>query len=283
MAVNYVSYFDRIPKIGYDINNTTVNKKFETVTNVFFRIQYIQESLNNIGSYFVAEIEDGDTPEILAEKVYNDAGAAWMITLANQMVDPQWDWPLEYDQFQKYIIGKYGSIENAKTTYHHYDMVVTRTLKPDNIVTEKRYEIGKEKYTENNLTIPYNYYEPYWVSTDILADSINIKVDSTFYTVDLGAEGQDPGEYGLQPGSLAYAQYINNYSIKDPNDPTGNTVIQTIEEVIRGEAITNYDYEEQLNEDKRLIKIVRKEYYDRLQNEFSALTGTNPALFRRVV
>lgn len=273
MAVNYTSYFDRIPKLKYDINRSLVNPKYETVTNIFFRIRVIQEVLDNIDSYFVAEIEEGETPEIIAEKVYKDSGANWIITIANNIIDPQWQWPLGYDEFQKYIIGKYGSVENAQTTNHHYEMVVTRTLSPDNITTERRYIVDKEKFTNNNLNVPYNYYLPSVVTLDILADDSVIKVDSSLYTVDSGAEQQDPGEYGLQPGSLAYAQYVNTYNIG------GKTVV----EVVNGNAVTNYDYEDQLNESRRFIKIIKKEYYERIQDEFNILTGSGATFLRRVI
>jgi hypothetical protein len=74
MAVIYNSYFGKFPKIDYDIRNVIINKQYEKVTNIFFRIKYISEVLNNLSSYYSIELEDSETPEIIAEKVYNDAG-----------------------------------------------------------------------------------------------------------------------------------------------------------------------------------------------------------------
>ena len=273
MAINYTSYFDRIPKLKYDVNRSLVNPRYEEATHIFFRIRVIQEVLNNINSYFVAEIEDGETPEIIAEKVYKDSGANWMIIIANQIIDPQWEWPLGYDEFNKYIAGKYGSVENAQITNHHYEMVVTRTLSPDNITTEHRYVVNGEKLTNNSLTVPYNYYFPSAFVNDILTDNTSIRIDTTAYTVDSGYDEQESGEFGLQPGSLAFTQYVNNYNIAG----------KTVREVVKGEAITNYDYEEKLNESRRFIKIIKKEYYEQIQNEFNALTGAGASFLRRVV
>lgn len=272
MAIRYESYFDRIPKLKYDINRSLINPKYEEVTNIFFRVRVIREVINNINSYFVAEIEDGDTPEILAEKVYKDAGAGWIITMANEMVDPQWDWPLNYDEFNKYITGKYGSVENAKLQTHHYEMVITSTLNPDDITTERRYIVNGDKLTENMLTVPYNYFRPDYYNENFTMDSTLYKVDSTEYTVDFGNDEQDPGEFGLQPGSLAFTQYVNNYNIGG----------KTIREIVRGEAINTYDYEQELNESKRLIRIIKREYYEQIQNEFNALTGSSTSFLRRV-
>lgn len=272
MASTYTSYFDKIPKLKYDINRSLINPKYETVTNIFFRIKYMEEVLSNITSYYTVELGDDDTPEILAEKVYSDPGAGWMITIANKMIDPQWDWPLNYEEFNKYIIGKYGSVENAQITAHHYEMVVTRTLSPDNITTERRYIVNGEKLTNNNIDAPYNYYFPSVLVADVLTDNTAIKVDTTAFTVDSGYESQDPGEFGLQPGSLAFTQYVNNYNING----------KTVTEIIKGQEISNYDYETELNDSKRLIKVIKKEYYPQIMQEFDQLTSFRSPYQRRV-
>ncbi len=247
--LTYSSYFDRLPNIRYDINHTKIGAKYETVTNIFFRVRVIQEVLDNINSYYVVEIEDGETPEILAEKAYGDPGGNWVITIANNIIDPQWEWPLNYDEFQNYIIGKYGSIANAKTTVHHYEMVVTRTIQPDNITTEHRYTVNKEKLTNNNLVVPYNYYLPH-VSEDF-----------------------DEGTTELQPGSLATHEFYNAYNIG------GKTIIETI----NGSYVDCYDYEESVNEQRRLIKVIKQQYYGQIQSEFTKLTGGAKTPTSRIV
>lgn len=276
MSVIYNSYFDKIPKIKYDINRSLTNPQYETVTNIFFRVKFMYEVLNNISAYFTVELDDSDTPEILAEKVYGDSGAGWMITMANEMTDPQWNWPMTSEQFNKYIIGKYGSIESSQTTYHHYNMVVTRTLEPDNITSERRYEIDGDKLTLNMLPVPYNYYYPNEFFGYLSVDSVRVTVDSTQYTVDagLGLSGQyiPMPEYGIQSGSLAYTQFVNTYNMNG----------KTIHEVVKGEAVTNYDYEMQLNDSKRFIKIIKKDYYNKVMEEFKNLTNFSLPFQRRV-
>jgi hypothetical protein len=246
-----------------------MNPRYESVTNIFFRVKFIQETINNVSSYFLAELEDGDTPEIIAEKVYGDSGAHWIITMANQIVDPQWDWPLDEDAFRKYLVEKYGSVEYAQTNNHHYEMVVTRTLKPDMVISEARYSVNSNKLTRNMPQAPYNYYFPF-ILTIVFCDSTDITIDSTMYTVDNGYEAQEG--YGLQPGSLATTQFYNTYDID------GKTVV----EVIKGEPVTYYDYENQINESKRVIKIIKKDYYSQILKELETLTSTQTSYRRRV-
>lgn len=270
-TIRYSSYFDKFPKVEYDINRSLINPKYETITNIFFRIRVIREVLNNINSYYVLEVEDGETPEIVADKIYKDSGAGWIILLANQILDPQFDWVMNYDTFQKYIISKYGSVETAQITYHHYDMIIKRTISPDNVITEDRYQVSGNKLTENQLSVPFNYYAPYSVDIGLTADSTDYTVDSTDsrYTVD---SGEYLGENGLQSGSLSYVNYLNRYDIAG----------KTITENVYGEAVTNYDYEFSLNEERRLIKVIKEEYYEQILNEFNLLTNYSSP-FRRVV
>ena len=234
--MTYSSFFNKFPKIQYDINNNLYSN-YETVTDIFLRIGVIQKVIGNISSYYVYELDDGDTPEILAEQVYGDAGAYWMILYANNMYDPQFDWVMSYDVFNQYIINKYGSIETAKTTIHHYEKVITRTLQPDNVTWEKRIVVNEEPLTDNNLDVPYEYYAN--------------------------------GDY-----ALAVTQYVETIDFSE----TG----QTLTQISKGEAIYCYDYEYDLNEQKRLVKVIKKEYYLQILNELDDLTKKTIPYMRSV-
>lgn len=105
MATN-TPFYDMFPKIDYDMEQGDISIT-ENVTNIFFRIGFIKETMKNPNIYNLYEIEEGDTPEIIAEKAYRDSGAWWMILLANDIMDPQFDWPLDYKEFNNYIVEKY--------------------------------------------------------------------------------------------------------------------------------------------------------------------------------
>ena len=110
-------YFDKFPKVAYDINNTLYSTR-EAVTNIFFRLGIMRQALQNSDAYYVYDIGEGDTPEIVAEKVYGDSGAGWLILYANQMIDPQFDWYLDYEQFNKYVASKYRRAAAAASRDH---------------------------------------------------------------------------------------------------------------------------------------------------------------------
>ena len=150
-------FFDQFPSIIYDIDGNVISK-YDNVTNIFFRLQVVQSVLNNISSYYLHVVSDSETPEIIAEAVYGDPEAHWIILLANNIVDAQYDWPLNPTSFGSYITKKYGSIANAKLQIHHYEKVIRRELDGD-VVSETRFQINKEKLTDNDMDVPYDYYE----------------------------------------------------------------------------------------------------------------------------
>jgi hypothetical protein len=47
--------------------------------------------------------------------------------------------------------------------------------------------------------------------------------------------------------------------------------------------VTYYDYEDELNEAKRTIRIIKKEYYTQMNTEFGVLTNRNTPVFLRRV
>ena len=150
-------FLDVFPKVLYDIEKRQYSN-YESVTNIFFRFSIIKSVLNNISAYYYYIIKDSDTPEILAEATYNDSEAYWIILYANDIYDPQYDWPMNDRVFGKYIIGKYGSIANAKTTIHHYEKVITREESLSGIITENRFVVNYDKLTTNTPDVPYDYY-----------------------------------------------------------------------------------------------------------------------------
>lgn len=276
MAIS--KFFDLYPKIKYDIENRRSNlASYESVTNIFFRLGIIKEVINNLASYQMYEIEEGDTPEILADKIYDDAGAAWMVLLANSILDPQFNWPLDYTAFNQYVIEKYGSIENALITPHHYEKVITRRNTRTGQEDVTRFVVNGERLTEQMPDdIPFSYYLP-WVSTTYRT------ADSTFYdadneTPDLLADLDNGEEFGatLDRGNLAITgEYTAPETYIINGDP--------IEVIIKGEEVNCFEHEKRLNDEKRTIKVIKKEYYIQIQDELQSLTSSRPTYIRRVV
>ena len=265
-------FLDTFPKLEYDINNTNTITQgpHETVTDIFFRFGIVKSIVSNASAYYVYDVQESDTPELLAEQIYNDSGAAWIIIYANKIIDPLFDWPLNYDAFQKMIKDKYGSVENAQTTTHHCEKVVTRVNEFFGTTSVTRFVVDQTRQTLQPLHVPYNYYTPYTATTYRTADSGVFTADDyeiPYATADMM---YDDLQVVSKSGSVAYSNEVNTYNID------GKTVVETIQ----GVAVSNYDYELRLNDDKKVIKIIKREFYTPIMNEFKTITGTIPAYLR---
>ena len=112
-----MAYFKKFPNLIYDfnINGKTQYRRVKDITrNVRFR----QEVLENITLYDEYDIIDGETPEIIAEKVYGDAEYHWVVMLCNQLYDYRNDFPLTQVVLDKYVEEKYG---DAADDIHHWE------------------------------------------------------------------------------------------------------------------------------------------------------------------
>ena len=136
-----MQYFDTLPKIiQYD--NKGIGRVF---TNLMARASVIPELLKNPAIYYKYDIQEGDTPEIIAHKYYGDSYRYWIVLLANEILDPQWEWPMSGQVFQNYITTKYTDF-NAYSTIHHYEKTLTQFDFGTNTTTTNTVEIDEDTY-----------------------------------------------------------------------------------------------------------------------------------------
>ena len=140
-----MQYFEMLPKvIKVEKNGTST-----VYTNLLSRANLINDVLTNPVLFYYYDIQDGDTPEIVAHKYYGDSYRYWLVLLPNNILDPQWDWPLNNKDFNSYIENKYNQI-NPYATAHHYEKVISQYENYSQITTENIIEIDEDTY--NNLS-----------------------------------------------------------------------------------------------------------------------------------
>jgi hypothetical protein len=144
-------YFNSFPKI------TTTDYKGNGVvaTNIMTRVNMISSLMENPLLFYSYDIQEGDTPEIVASKYYGDANRHWMVLYANQILDPQWSWPLTTQQLGKYIEDKYlaeadeagvpSSISYAQQTIKHH-LKTFGTNNSDSVRTNLTVIVGEEDW-----------------------------------------------------------------------------------------------------------------------------------------
>lgn len=111
-------YFRKFPKIEYDVKGDGVMR---TMTDITRRARLKQSTLLNRVNFDFYDIPDGETPESLAAKYYNDPNLHWVILLANDIKDVYADWPMSVERFETFVKSKYTDINGI----HHYEVSQT--------------------------------------------------------------------------------------------------------------------------------------------------------------
>ena len=263
------NFLDRFPRILYN-NNVGGLSSYLSITNITFRVGFLREVLEDLSAYYFYTIRDGDTPEILAEKIYGTPEAYWVLLYANGIMDPFYDWPLGDRAFFRYMADKYRSQAEAEEGPGISDQAVVNWTQ--NIGNIHHYE---KRIVRKNVT-------------DDVTLEINLEVDATNLTSVLNSSlpiantqssaGRGAWEYYTGVGGDTRALEFTN-SFETFENVAGKTV--TVE--TRGVAVTLWDYELEENEKKRNIRIIKPEFYPQIAKEFNEITGRpDPVFFRRV-
>jgi hypothetical protein len=210
-------YFDTLPKIitpdqnGYPI----------LMTNLLARAALVQELINNPMQFYEYAIQEGDTPEIVADKYYGDPFKYWIVLFSNQILDPIWEWPMPYESFLKYLDSKYAT-EAADAGQTPFEYTNTTVYEYKKIITTTEIYTGTETIKEVSITqSDYNTLSESTVTYDI------------------------------------------------PYPPVANgtqCIVSTTKNII-----TLYDYEEDLNESKRQIKLLNEFYVSEMEEQLKLL------------
>jgi hypothetical protein len=100
-------YFDTFPYIEYG----------DTKIKDIFRRVRPTEDLDDVFQLYEYIVQDGETPELLAHKKYDDPQRHWIILMINDVIDPYFGWVLSSVELERYTDKKYHDING----FHHYE------------------------------------------------------------------------------------------------------------------------------------------------------------------
>jgi hypothetical protein len=155
-------YFSYFPKTVYSLNSSDV----DAVTNIVSRFGFEQAFKNNSSVYYEYDVQDSDTPEIIANKFYGSSERHWAVLMINDIVDPQFDWPLDQRTIISFIDEKYTANANsgqsgiawAQSNVKAYYKIETRTTISTDTELKTKLEIDANTYANvvsstSNLTL----------------------------------------------------------------------------------------------------------------------------------
>jgi len=207
-----MEYFSSLPFLA----TTDGNGNSIVLRNLLVRTGLIPQLAKNPLLMYRYAVQDGDTPEIVANKYYGSPFRYWIALYGNpQMMDPQSDWPLSTKNFTIYLQDKYATSANGTAnvlsytlgTVHHYEKVITTIDNTTKTTAIKVVEVDQDTY---NSIIP-------------------LTTTSTF--------------------------------------PDGSSITYTVEP----NAVSIYNYEDQVNESKRNISLINSQYTTQIETQYQSL------------
>lgn len=119
-------YFSYFPTIFYDANcganGTAV--AMTSVVDITRRFRILPSLLSRAVLFYTYDVLDGERPDTVSYKFYQDSQLEWLVLLSNKIADPMWDWPLGYNDLAALIAAKYGSADAALRGIHHYEQIL---------------------------------------------------------------------------------------------------------------------------------------------------------------
>lgn len=110
-------YFENFPNIYYEFDINGV-KELKVVRDVTQNVRLRKAILENVTLYDEYDIQDGETPEIISNKVYGSPYYHWVIMICNDRYDYTTDFPMSMRTLEAYIADKYDNPYGI----HHYEL-----------------------------------------------------------------------------------------------------------------------------------------------------------------
>jgi hypothetical protein len=218
-------YFTNFPYTLYSLDDRETT---QLVKNILVRIVIDQEIKNNLSIYDEYDVRDGDTPEIVADKFYNNPELHWIILHLNEILDPRFDWVLSTNDLTLYTDGKYAD----RDAIHHY--INDTTLNEVNGNVYLNSTSGFTNFNAGDVIVNNTNTGTGYITTKISSSNVNVVVTAGGF------------------GTGDQVRLLSNSSI------TANIIqSQTIPGIT---AVTNMVYEDEQNESRRRIKVLKPQY-----------------------
>ena len=146
------NYFQQLPDLEYvnRLPGATISD-YITVKKLFKKNELRPDIFNDITAFTEYQIKGDDRPDNVAFEIYGDSTLDWVVLLCNNIINVQTEWPLLQNDFDRFILDKYGSYEDLHKV-HHYE---TKEIKDSNGVV----------IVPQGLQVASDYSITYWDNT----------------------------------------------------------------------------------------------------------------------
>ena len=167
------NYFNYIPDFAYPSRLPDAKiSDYIVVKNLFKRGKLRDDIYQNIAFFTKYEIIGNDRPDNVAAEIYGDSDLDWVVLISNNIVNVQSEWPLLQNDFDRFMLDKYGTYDKMNDT-HHYETKEVKNTAGAVIVPE-----GLQVASDYSVTY-YDWYQSGEVTrSDITTEVTNYDYES---------------------------------------------------------------------------------------------------------
>jgi hypothetical protein len=165
------SYFRQVPDFEY-VSRLPDAKigDYARVKNLFKRGKLREDIFQNLAFFTKYKIIGDERPDNVAFKVYEDSTLDWLVLLCNNIINIQTEWPLPQNDFDAFLLDKYGDYDTLYNGVHHYETIEVKnsqgtTIVPPGLKIDSTYSVSYYDYfldqqvDTGNLSVPITNYE----------------------------------------------------------------------------------------------------------------------------
>ena len=283
------NYFNKFGTVVYNEN---------IVNNILVSVRIKDVILKNSVVFYPYTVKEGERPDTIAHAYYEDSRYAWLVLLSNSIYDPYYQWPLTTKEFNSYILKKYNTVESAinkilffRNNWYNDDSVLSKS-QYDSLPTVRKKYWQTQVGFNNNIVSYVRKQEDLVLDTNkviviTVSDSSGFNLEDTVTQSTAGVlsasgvikeiVGNDvyvirvQGAFGITTGGVgslktsSTSRVVSDVSLIDQNISN--------DESIYWEAVSAFDYENELNESRKNINLIDSQYVDLIEDQIGELLG----------
>ena len=274
------NYFKNFPSVSYNgalATNLTKRAKIDSVVR------------DKTSIFYTYTLRDGDRPDTIAESYYDDADFAWVVYYSNQILDPYFEWPLNQQQLEQLLITKYGSVAYAeelvlffRVNWEHDETM--KNVAGFNALPSATKKYWKPIFDYKNTITSYERADVDWVVENSRTIHLTHDGTGTFAVGEMVKQGTAASGFvqtfsetdiivDKVQGEFTAGSLTNFHQTQTTSVDTATVLYYgiSLEELVYWEPITAFQYEDELNEQKKNIYLIDKRYINQIELEMKTV------------
>ena len=186
------NYFNHVPDFAYPSRLPDAKiGDYIVVKNLFKRGKIRKDIIQNLAFFTKYQIQGNDRPDNVASQVYGDSDLDWVVMVCNNIVNIQSEWPMLQNDFDRFMLDKYGTYAKMNEVHHYETKEVKNTV--------GAVVVPEGLWVESDYSVTYYDWDQ---SGEVTKSSSNIVTEVTNYDFEIKKEDAKRNIFLLKKGYL---------------------------------------------------------------------------------